>query len=127
MKIVSKFIDYLDEDTAVVIGSTVPGDIIVDGGIHFMEVFNGTTPIVDVGFASDNAGGAADPNALGTAMLPTAIGNVPFDAIKAVTNIRCTVADQVTATYSNSGGTATTGKAIVWFAAINALTVNDDS
>lgn len=126
MRIVKKWVDFNDEDTAIVVGNTNPGDMIVDGGMFVIEAFDGTTPIMDVGFAADNQGGSADPNALMSAVAPT-VGAHQFDELAATTNKRCTVADQITATFSVSSGTPSTGKAYVWAMILPASTDNDES
>lgn len=119
MRVVKKEITFADLATAVTIGTTQPGDVVVAGGVFVEEAFNGTTPVIDVGFAADNQGGSADPNALATALPGGTVGEQDFDALTSATNLRCTVADQITATYSVAGGTPTTGKAIVWAMIVN--------
>jgi hypothetical protein len=126
MRLIKQFIDFNDEDVAVVVGNTYPGDMIVDGGFFCSEIFDGTTPIMDMGFVADNAGGTADPNALMSAVVPT-VGALAMDELAAVTNKRCTVADQITATFSVASGTPSTGKGFAWALIMSENLLNDDS
>jgi len=125
-RIAMKWIDFNDEDTAVVVGNTYPGDMVIDGGIFVKEAFNGTTPIIDMGFVADNQGGAADPNALMSAATPT-VGKIAMDELAATTNKPCTVADQVTCTFSVASGTPSAGGGWAWFEVLNANPLNDES
>lgn len=119
MKIVKKEIRYTDEDTAVVIGRTQPGDIVIDAGFYVEEAFNGTTPVIDMGFAADNQGGTADPNALASALSPIAVGHLSADEIASTTNKRCTVGDEITCTFSVASGTPSTGIGVAWAMIVN--------
>lgn len=125
MRYIQKYISYKDKDVAVVVGYTQPGDMIVDGGIFVKQAFNGTTPVIDLGFKADNQGGTVDPNALASALVPTTVGAIKADELAAATNKPCTSTDAVTATFSVASGTPSTGKAYVWFAILNDSVLNE--
>lgn len=119
MRYIKKRIKFSDKDVSVDIGGTQPGDMVVDGGVFYKTAFNGTSPVINVGFASNNQGGAADPDALATNLAANAVGQVKFDELAATTNKHCTVADRITAILTTSGGTTDAGEAIVWAAILN--------
>ncbi len=121
----AKYFDFGDDDAVLVITNTVPGDIVIDGGVYFSTAFVGGSPIVDVGFLLDNQGGSVDPNALGSALVATAIGQVKLDELTATTNKRCTVADQINMTLS-SGSPITAGVGFAWVAILNVNPLNDN-
>ena len=125
MRIIKKFIDFNDDDVVVVVGNTVPGDMIVDGGVFIQTAFSANS-VLDVGFVADNQGSTADPNALGSAMVMTSAASLPIDELAASTNKACTVADQITASLTSSGA-ITAGRAYVWVAIINDNPLNKDS
>jgi hypothetical protein len=110
MKILKKYVSYADLASAVVVGNTVPGDMVVDAGVFVKTPFNGTTPTFDMGFAGNNQGGSADPNALASAIAAGVAGVVKADELGAATNKICTVADQVTVTFNVASGTPSAGE-----------------
>ena len=125
MRYISAFIDSADDDVVKLIGMTYPGDVAVAGGLVVTTAFAGGSPIVDVGFLKDNQNGTVDPNALGSALVATGVGQIVLDELAASTNKRCTVADQINATLS-SGSPITAGAGYVWVALMNFNTLNDN-
>jgi len=125
MREILKFIDFNDDDAVVVVGNTVPGDMVVDGRIIITTAFSANS-VMNVGFVADNQGSTADPNALVTAAVMTSAASLAIDEIAASTNKQCTVADQITASLTSSGA-ITAGKAIVWLLIANENPLNDDS
>jgi hypothetical protein len=126
IRTVWKEVDYTALNTPVVIAGTVKGDIVVNGGAYIVTGFNGTTPTLDVGFAGDNQGGAADDNALASALTASAVGSIVFDELATTTNKRCTTPDQITATFKVASGTPSAGKAVVWAFIVNVNPLNDN-
>lgn len=114
MRLVTKFIDFGDLASAVTVTHTQKGDMVLDAGVFVQTAFNGTTPTLDIGFAADNQGGSADPNALASAISLAAVGNIRADELAATTNKICTTPDSITATFNVAGGTPTAGKGYVW-------------
>lgn len=123
-RIIKKYIDFNDDDLVVDVGGTVPGDMIVDGAVVITTAFTAGSVVMDLGFAADNQGGSADPNALGSAMVMTSAAQLRIDELAASTNKLCTVADRIQARVT-SGSAITAGEAYVWLKVVNFNPLND--
>lgn len=115
-RILKKYITFADVGTSVEVGGTVPGDFVTSGLVFIETPFDGTTTL-NVGFVSNNQGGAAAVAALASALVTTVAGNVAFDELSTATNKRCTVADTIKVAIA--GTSPTVGKAIVYLTVEN--------
>lgn len=124
MRLETKFIDFNDDDLVVKVTKTQVGDMIIDAGVFITTAFDGTSPVLDLGFTADNQGGAADPNALGSALAMGVAGAKAADELATATNKICTATDTITA--SLTAGTAmTAGKGYVWVLIANIHPFNE--
>lgn len=101
-------ISEADEGLGALTVGVIPAKaVVVTAGIIVTTVFNGTSPVADIG-------PVADPNGLATALVLSTAGNIVWDELATSNDFYSTSEQTIQVTVSATGNDSTAGYGVVY-------------